>query len=237
MAALPMIRPRVVIGVLVVAVLLALGALLVRAGQQSPPIPPPNSAVQVSDPRPAVPTGVAGPVTERAGVPVGYAHDEGGAVAAALAYVAASQRWLYFDDNQITEAIHEIASPAAADRLTSEVLADVGEAREQLGASPGRVWWLVRPLAWQVDRYDSQSATVSAWAVTVLSAQQVAVPQSDWVTVTVSLVWSDGDWRVDGVRDTPGPTPINSPKDQPSDAVRFDDALAGFTRLDSEPNQ
>ena len=33
----------------------------------------------------------------------------------------------------------------------------------------------------------------------------------------------------------PGPTPLSGPQDQPWDAVPFDDALDGFTRLDGEP--
>ena len=68
----------------------------------------------------------------------------------------------------------------------------------------------------------------------MLSAEGVAAPQTEWVTVTVDLAWVDGDWRVDAVRDTPGPTPQTGPKDQPWDAGPFDESLAGFTRMDGE---
>ena len=50
------------------------------------------------------------------------------------------------------------------------------------------------------------------WTVTVLSAEDVAAPQSEWITVTIDLAWVDGDWRVDAVRDTPGPTPMSGPE-------------------------
>jgi hypothetical protein len=166
-----------------------------------------------------------------------FAPTREGAAAAAVAYSAASQQWLYLTDDGIATAVRSITTPTASKRITEEVVAEVNAARGELVRSPGRVWWLVRPLAWRVEHFDAESASVSVWAVTVLSAQQVAVPQAEWITVTVSLVWVDAEWRVDAVRDTPGPTPINSARDQPWDAVPFDDALTGFTRLDGEPGR
>ncbi|HMQ25916.1 MAG TPA: hypothetical protein PKA98_08005, partial [Acidimicrobiales bacterium] len=111
----------------------------------------------------------------------------------------------------------------------------VSMAREQLAQSSGRIWWLVRPLAWRVDDYRDTNARVSVWTVTILSAAGVAAPQSEFLTVTLDLAWVDGDWRVDAVRDTPGPTPVTGPHDQPWDAEPFDRTLDGFTRMDGEP--
>lgn len=186
-------------------------------------------------PRPSVPAGASGPSLERAGLDVGFAADQDGAVAAAVSYATASQRWLYFTDEEIRAAVAEIATPVAAPRMADEVVLDVSTARQQLGASSGRIWWLVRPLAWRVEHHDADEARVSVWVVTLLSAAEVAAPQSEFMTVTLDLAWMDGDWRVDGVRDAPGPTPLSGPQDQPWDAEPFDDALDGFTRLDGEP--
>lgn len=190
---------------------------------------------QEQTPRPSAPVGGSGPSLERAGLDVGFAADQDGAVAAAVSYATASQRWLYFTDDEIRDAVAEIATPVAAPRMADEVVLEVSTAREQLGASPGRIWWLVRPLAWRVEHHDADDARVSVWVVTILSAAEVAAPQSEFRTVTLDLAWVDGDWRVDGVRDAPGPTPLSGPQDQPWDAVPFDDALDGFTRLDGEP--
>lgn len=190
---------------------------------------------QEPTPRPSAPAGGSGPSLERAGLDVGFAADQDGAVAAAVSYATASQRWLYFTDDEIRDAIAEIATPVAAPRMADEIVLDVSTAREQLGASPGRIWWLVRPLAWRVEHHDADDARVSVWVVTILSAAEVAAPQSEFRTVTLDLAWVDGDWRVDGVRDAPGPTPLSGPQDQPWDAEPFDDALDGFTRLDGEP--
>ena len=188
-------------------------------------------------PRPAVPVDHAGPTLERAGLDVGFSHDEDGSIAAAVSYATAAQRWLYFTDDEIRAAVAEIATPTAATRMADELVLDVSTAREQLATSSGRIWWLVRPLAWRVDHHGVDEARVSVWLVTILSAAEVAAPQSEFSTVTLDLAWVDGDWRVDGVRDTPGPTPITGPQDQPWDAEPFDDALDGFTRLDGESVQ
>ena len=185
--------------------------------------------------RPPAPRSEAGPTLERAGIDVGFAADEDGAIAASISYATASQRWLYFSDDEIRAAVDEIATPVAAPRLARDVVADVAMAREQLAQSSGPIWWLVRPLAWRVDDFRDTQARVSVWTVTILSAASVAAPQSEFLTVTLDLSWIDGDWRVDGVRDTPGPTPITGPQDQPWDAEPFDQALDGFTRIDGEP--
>lgn len=232
---IPPSRRTAVIATVVVVALIA-GVLLLRFSSDSAPgndRTEPSSGAEA--PRPTVAAGVAGPAGDAAGVPVGFSSDERGAIAAAVAYATASQRWLYFTDEEIEAAIAEIATPVAAPRLAEDVVADISMAREQLAQSSGRIWWLVRPLAWRVDNFRDTEARVSVWTVTILSAASVAAPQSEFLTVTLDLSWVDGDWRVDGVRDTPGPTPITGPHDQPWDAEPFDNALDGFTRMDGEP--
>jgi hypothetical protein len=164
-----------------------------------------------------------------------FEHNETGAVNAALAYTAASQRWLYLGEREVAEAVEHIATPQVADSLAAEVVEETTSAREQLARSEGPVWWWVDPLAWRVETYSDTQARVGVWTVTVLSAEGVAVPQADWMTVTVDLERAQGDWRVAAIRDRPGPTPIASPRDDPWDAVPFADTLAGFTRLGEDP--
>jgi hypothetical protein len=170
------------------------------------------------------------PVSTRIAAPA-VGPDRDGGVAAALTYAAASQRWLYLSDAEVRTEVAEISTAQAAGRLGEQVLADVRQARKRLGSSPGPVWWIVRPLAVKVDRDGGGAMTVSVWLVTVLSAEQVAAPQAEWLTVTIDVEWADG-WRVAGVRDRPGPTPASGPRDQPWNAVPFAGALSGFTRLD-----
>lgn len=228
---------RTVILAAAAVVALVSGVLLVRCttGTSSDSERGSSGSTTSTSERPSVPAGGAGPVGEVAGVPVGFAGDESGAVAAGVSYATASQRWLYFTDDEIEAALTEIATPAAGPRLAADVISDISMARDQLGQSAGRIWWLVRPLAWRVDHFSDSQARVAVWTVTILSAAGVAAPQSEFLTVTLDLAWIDGDWRVDGVRDTPGPTPVTGPQDQPWDAEPFDQALDGFTRMDGEP--
>ena len=212
---------------------MAAGALL--TGEPTPtagteakarPVPPPR--------QPGERRGGPGPSTERFGMPAGFSRSEEGARAAAIAYATASQRWLYMTDEEIAAAVSAIAAADAAQALTREILAEVDLARDGLGRSPGRVWWLVRPLAWRVQAYSPERARVAVWSVTVLSAAEVAVPQSDWLTVTVELVWESGDWRAEAVGDRPGPTPLVGTRDKAWQPEAFEEALAGFHRVDAE---
>ncbi|HWL43135.1 MAG TPA: hypothetical protein VNQ73_09335 [Ilumatobacter sp.] len=214
------------------AVVLAAGATLVRCSVTGPSsAPDPAPATTVVDAAP-VAVGGAGPAGEAAGMPVGFSGTRDGAVAAAVAYAGASQRWLYFDDDEIAAAVGVLATSAAAGRLTAEVVSEVGLARDALGQSSGRVWWLVHPLATRVEFFTGDAARVSVWTVTVLAASGVALPQSEWMIVTIDLAWDDGDWRIDDVRSALGPTPILSPKDEPWPSERFDTGLDGFARID-----
>lgn len=156
---------------------------------------------------------------------------EAGAVDAALRYASASQQWLYLTDEQIRSEVAAVADPSSAARLSDDVVADISMVRPQLAGANGRVWWVVRPLAWRVDRFGGEAARVAVWLVTVLSATGIAAPQAEFVTVSLDLERFEGRWRVSDVSDRPGPTPITGAKDQPWDAEPFDAALHGFTRL------
>jgi hypothetical protein len=225
---------RLVVAASAVAVVFAVGAVLAVIGRGAPSL----DSVPADDrpePLPGSPSSSVGLVDERAGAVGGLSRGEDGAVAAAIAYATASQRWLYLTDDEITAAVTEIATPVAARRLAGDVVSEIRTARDQLGASPSRVWWLVRPLAWRLDHHSGDETRVAVWVVTVLSAAGVAAPQTEWMTVTIDLAWVDDNWRVDAVHDAPGPTPMTGPRDQPWDAEPFDDTLAGFTRMDWEP--
>lgn len=153
---------------------------------------------------------------------------------AALDIATAPQKWLYLTDEEVEAAVRGVAAPNRANALVAAVLEDIRDAREGMSESSGPVWWIVRPLAVHVDDLFDDRATVDVWVVTVLSAREVAAPQAEWRTVGLDLVWTGGDWKVDAVRDTPGPTPMVGPGDRPWDAVPFDEALEGFERLDGE---
>lgn len=156
-------------------------------------------------------------------------------VARGIEAATGSQRWLYMTDVEIEADLTRITAPNALERVTEEVLDGVGESRTRLSVSSGRVWWLVRPLAWDLDWRADTEVRVRVWVVTVLSAAEVAAPQADWATVTVDLEQIGGEWLLVDMVMSAGPTPMAGLQDAPWDAVPFDRALEGFTRVDGEP--
>lgn len=153
---------------------------------------------------------------------------------AAITYASASQDWLYLTDEQIEDAIRAVTVPERADQLVRETVSELGVARDGLQYSAGRIWWFVRPLATKVESLTSDRALVSVWVVTVLSAADVAVPQSDWMTLDIALRRVDDRWLLESIDDTVGPTPLSGVRDEPWQPEPFDDALAGFERIGSE---
>jgi hypothetical protein len=221
-------RRRIRLAVLVFAMftsLLAVAAGLMGIGRPSSPVGQrPIDGEQATASQEGL-----GPSNE--GRPARQDHDEAGAIDAAIAYAVAPQAWLYLDDEEIRTSVGQISTPDAAARLTDEVLGEIGEARDRLARAAGPVWWIVHPLATKVQSYSPTEATISVWTVSLLSAADVAMPQTEWATSTFRLEWSAGGWRVAAVTDTVGPTPTIGPTDQPWEPESLDEALEGFQRL------
>lgn len=215
------------LGVFVVVLLSA--AVLMRVGEPSTTTPA-ESPVSGS-PTPATTRPSTAGDTPADAPSARPAQDRAGSVAAALTYAAAPQAWLYMSDDEIRAAVAAIAAPGAADRIAEDAVEEVSSSRSELAESAGPVWWIVHPLAWRVDRFQPTEATVSVWAFSLLSAADVAVPQTEWTTTTLDLEWTGDGWRIASVHDTVGPTPSIGPADQPWEPEPLDDALEGFTRL------
>jgi len=164
----------------------------------------------------------------------GQDRTEQGARSTAVGFATASQDWLYMTDEQIDRSVRAIATASAGPSLSRETVAELRTARDALAKSPGRVWWLVRPLASRVERFDPATARVVVWTLTILSAADVALPQADWMRVTVDLSWEGDSWRLQAINDVAGPTPMTSTKDRPWQPEPFDAALAGFERVSGE---
>jgi hypothetical protein len=234
---LPPARRAVAIVVAVVAVM-AVGAALVGVGGGSraanpPAATAPDAPAAAGDDEPA---GDA-PAGEAAGVDVGFARDEAGAVAAAVSYATAPQSWLYLSDEYVTARVADISVPEARDDLAGDVVQEVRLLRTELEQASGTVWFIVAPLATRVDDFDAESgrAVVRVWSVRVLSAEGVAVPQSGWVTTTFRLRWHDDDWKIVSSEDGDGPVPQLEVGLQPWTADYLGAQLDGFVRIGATP--
>ena len=216
----------------VVSTVVVLGGVLLVSTSSSPPD---NASHQPRPTESDAPASASVPAAD--GPSAGEADSDGdreGAVAAALDLAAVAQDWLYLSDEDLETAVRAVAAPTSADRLVEQTIAEVGLARDALARSPGRVWWVVSPLASRVDTFTPDRAQVSVWTVSVLSAADVAMPQSDWTTTVFDLEWDGIRWRLVSALDTPGPTPRIGGRDEAWEPEPFDDSLSGFTRVGAE---
>lgn len=216
-------RRRVILGVLLSAAVLlgVLAGAALRPGSPAGTVRPGHADEVTSD-------GETGRPVPGGGVPTADSARQ-----AALAYAGASQEWLYLDDAAIDKAVREITTPAVADRLVRKTVDEISVVRDVLLHAAGPVWWFVRPLASRVT-VEEDRARASVWVVTVLSAADVALPQADWQTLEIDLVWQGGRWLLESIDDRPGPTPMSGVRDDPWQPEPFHEALHGFERVGSE---
>lgn len=212
------------LGAVVIVAMVAGGAL---AGSANKPAPTADGARLAAVPSEDGP----GPREMVEGVAVGFSHDEAGAVAAAMSYARAPQAWLYQSDEQVLVSVSSVATAEGRDELVEDVVPDARVLRDELQEASSTVWFVVSPLATKVEAFDEDRATVRVWTVRVLSAEGVAVPQSGWHTSTFELVWDRGDWRLDSVVESEGPTPQLEAGLQAWEPGYLADELEGFERV------
>src|SRR5205807_9734433 len=88
------------------------------------------------------------PTTVVAAVPTGFHHDQPGAVAAALHFLAMSERVIGMNDTDAAAAQRAMATSAAADRLVASLHTKLAALHDGFGAGP--VGYRVAPLAVRV---------------------------------------------------------------------------------------
>jgi hypothetical protein len=156
-----------------------------------------------------------GPRRFEAGVGVGYAHSQQGAVAAAANFTRVLSSDLILDKARRRAAINALAAPEAKARLQKTFDQAVVSLRQGLGvkeADRAQVLLRATPVGWRVEQYGKGSARVAIWVTSVggsLGGQGGTVPvREGWGTTTVSLRWVDGDWKQVASTTTDGPVPI-----------------------------
>ena len=161
-------------------------------------------------------TGAVAPSTED-GVPVGYAHSQGGAISAAVNFEMARSTAGYFTDTAARDQVLSLIM--APQSLASEVAAD-GQATasvlSNLGLSEGETSSLLvrsAPMGTKIDSYASSLATVEVWmagVVGVTDNSSSLTPTASWDTYTYTLTWVNGDWKAVSISAANGPTPLSN---------------------------
>jgi hypothetical protein len=168
--------------------------------------------------RAAVSTGGAipgvGPARVVDGVGVGYARSREGAVAAATNYVKVLTSPIIFDQERRRAAIRRLAAPDAVERLQAAYDSSAPRVAGSLllpeggGTAGTRVLLMAAPVSYHLDSYDPDSAKVSIWQTTVAGTSGGAPPLQAWGTTTVTLRWTDGDWKQVSATSRAGPVPL-----------------------------
>jgi hypothetical protein len=173
-------------------------------------------AAQAATPQAATAVGKAGPRRLQHGVPVGYAHNDAGAVAAATNYVTVLSSSIILDRDKRHAAIGVVAAPEARARLQRTFDQAVASLAKGLGVpagavDDGKVVLRAIPVGWRLERYDDRRARVAIWATGVAGTLAGVPVQEGWGTTTVNLRWVGGDWKQLDTKTTDGPVPIADP--------------------------
>lgn len=146
------------------------------------------------------PAGVAG------AIPVGFAHSERGAVAAAGNYLTVLSRALSPGASwSWAEAVRVLTTTPLTARALGGAHGSATIAR-RLARSGAWLYmgsWL---LGYRTQAYSPSRAQVALWNFGAVSSS-LGVVAPDYSTTTCVLRWVGGDWKVSGARVSAGPTP------------------------------
>jgi len=193
------------------------------------------------------PAGVvpAGPAAARprglqlvAGVPIGYAHTDAGAVGAATNYAIAYGGPAMFVPAQRRAIVDATTDPAVRAAQQAQQTALYTATADKFGldqqgrpTAPG-VEFVARelPVGARLVAYTPDTAVVAVWedGLVGLAGTGTTRPvQEGWGTTTVTLRWAAGDWKWTAGSFTPGPTPVTGVQ-TPSDPQAIADAVDEF---------
>ncbi|QMU74340.1 hypothetical protein GXP74_37920 [Streptacidiphilus sp. P02-A3a] len=181
------------------------------------------------------PTGTQPVSTSQDGIATGFPHTAEGAQSAAVNYsVALGSSEMYTTTSRHT-ILQTIVDPAVLGgiqtRLDDSFTSQGSKLGLRLGQAPKGLTFVSRviPVGTKVDSYGVQS-TVEVWNDSLfgLAGQGSTYPVTEsWYTLTVTLSWSGGDWKLADFKQADGPTPISG-NQTPSSADMMANAVTGF---------
>ncbi|SEM38988.1 hypothetical protein [Streptacidiphilus jiangxiensis] len=212
-------RLRMLGGVFVVVFLLVIAVAVINRTNGSPTTGPAthsnDAGTAVS---PTAPTGTQPVTTTAHGIGVQYPHTSEGAQSAAANYsVALGSSEMYATASRHA-IIATVADPSAMATLNSRFDASYSAEAAQFGLTNGRapsgLTFVSRsvPVGTKIDGFTDSGATVEIWSTSIggLAGQGSTRPVTEyWYTLTLRLVWSGNDWKVNDFSQVSGPTPIS----------------------------
>ena len=178
-----------------------------------------GAAADVNGPAAAPIQGSGLPSNTADSIPIGYQHDSKGAESAAANYVVAYQSSSMVGPTARHRLIADIADPAIASSLQSQLDSAYSQVDSAYGLSsdgvpPAGQTFVSRgaPMGVSLVNYNGGSATVSVWMVEIagLAGTGSTHPVTEsWNTVSVTLHWTQGDWKWVSFTASDGPVPTS----------------------------
>jgi hypothetical protein len=219
-------------GMLAIALLLFAGGLLIGrwtgATPQAPATPSGQAGTRTTTPAASAPATPAARAAEASGeqvwsgrleggfVPVGWAHSQAGAVAAATNYTTVLSSEALFDPAKRRLAVEAIAAPEARARLQRDldataktISAALTRGAKAAELDPAKVIFQTIPVRYRVELYDGARARVAIWTTGVGGYDDSSLTvQEAWGVTTVELKWIDKDWKETSATVQDGPVPV-----------------------------
>ncbi len=149
---------------------------------------------------------------------------EAGARVAAVRLLEATESIVLLSPADAAAAQRSLSTQRSGDRLAAEVEEQM---IDLVASAPGGITLWVTPLSARSVASD-EGFEVSIWYAEVLAIDSTTVVDN-WRTVTYSLAWEDGGWKVDDMVSLSGPVPTRSASLLPTRASAVDAMLTGYS--------
>ena len=173
-----------------------------------------SSSASPTTPFSAVPG--AGGTSE--GVPIGYPHNQAGAVSAAANYVAAYGSAAMLKPSTRHPIVQAIADPTALTNIDQQLDTAFKTVDQVLGLNENGdppkglgVVYRTIPAGAHAVTYNDNKAQVAVWICELggLAGSGSTLPVTEtWSTVTLTLNWTSGDWKWASFTSADGPVPV-----------------------------
>lgn len=142
------------------------------------------------------------------GIPVGYPQTRNGASTSAVNWVASFPQLMQLNPLSLQNALIELMSERGAVLFIDDAVADYMVLLEELGPERHEQVWIESPLQATVLASTDTTATVGVWSVLVTGGEDAHAVLSLFRTHRIDLVWERGDWKINEVAVSEGPTPV-----------------------------
>ncbi|HWU06643.1 MAG TPA: hypothetical protein VN520_09710 [Streptomyces sp.] len=151
----------------------------------------------------------------------GFAHDEQGAQSAAANYAVALVSAEILQPDRRGEIVQQIFVADRVGELETrfnqaydKAFLDKVGLDEKGTAAPGMTYVSrTAPVGTKTITYSDSSASVEVWCTGLFGTAGVSSTNpvsNDWFTMTLTLRWAEGDWKVDSFSQKDGPAPVNT---------------------------